>query len=126
MVALTPSGLLKFQYEYNIIGYGNVNLIGAVTFDYSRHSLVIGADGTLYVSVNGVLYALRTQCPTGNYQYNTGSSSACLSCRAGSYQPNGGASSCDSCLPGSYSVSGASTCSFCASGSANPSYGASR
>lgn len=59
-----------------------------------------------------------TQCFMGSYS-DTPSSTGCINCASGLYSITTGASSaslCLNCLPGTYSVSGSTTCTTCTAG----------
>jgi hypothetical protein len=67
-------------------------------------------------------------CAAGAYNPSTGnrSSESCIACSAGTYNPSTGSSSstaCISCVAGTFSTLGQSACTTCAAGSYNPSSG---
>ena len=63
---------------------------------------------------------LPQPCTPGYWQNSTSTSSACVTCAAGTYNPNAGAvglSSCLACGPGTYSNASATSCTTCPAGS---------
>ena len=121
-------------------GYGNsavgsdgandcyMNVSAGYRVATSQSSQVTGCAAGTYKIAHTVYFgntSTCTPCGAGKYNPNTNStsSSACLSCPAGTYQGSTGASSCGKCAAGTYSTGGATVCTKCPAGSYNQSEG---